>query len=389
RLGERRLREYLQEQGYFFAEVSSRCEPIDCSGDMPRVFYDVEPNRVFDLTEIRIEGSDRLRAGDVRPRLQSETASRVGRLPFFRDLPLIGGSMRGLTSNERLRSDEETIRRLLVEEGYLAARVHARLAIRPESDKLLVIFNVDEGPLSRVDAVTIAGNRTIPETELRRAIPLAAGAPYSPALARLGAQQLRQLYNDRGLLDAFASLEVSPLAESDGSRLRLVYRINEGNPTIVQELRSTQSGLYATNAFREVSLRVEDSGNAAGAAHRVTVNLGEARPLLLVYGLGYSTDDGIRGSAEIANTNLRGSLNSLSLRLRASQREQISQLSFADLRPLGQKLPTTINLFYNRAANLRTFVRRRVIDQNGRTTESNEGNGFGLDRYGVFIQSEK
>ncbi|NBO64215.1 MAG: hypothetical protein EBU88_05115, partial [Acidobacteria bacterium] len=134
RLGERRLREYLQEQGYFFAEVNFRCEPVDCSGEAPQIFYDVEPNRVFDLTEIRIEGSTRLQIGNFRGELQSETASRVGGIPFFRDLPLVGGSMRGLTSNERLKSDEETIRRTLVEQGYLTARVNSRLAIRPESD---------------------------------------------------------------------------------------------------------------------------------------------------------------------------------------------------------------------------------------------------------------
>ena len=419
RLGERRLREYLQEQGYFFAEVGFRCEPIDCSGATPRVFYDVTPNRVFDLTEIRIEGSERLQIGKFRGQLQSETASRVGGIPFFKDLPLIGGSMRGLTSNERLRSDEETIRRTLVEQGYLGARVRSRLAIRPENDQLLVIFNVDEGPLSRVGEVVIEGNRTIPTSELLRAIPLLADAPYSPALARLGTQQLRQIYSNHGFFDAFTNLEVFPIDEPNGNRLRLTYRITEGNPAIIREilvagttrtnpaaisryfnfrigelltpekLRTTQSALYSTNAFREVNVRVEDLGNAADSAHRVTVNLSEARPLLLVYGLGYSTDDGIRGSVEVANTNLRGSLNSLSLRLRASRREQISQISFADLRPLGQKLPTTINLFYNRSANLRTFVRRSVVNQEGRTTASNEGNGFGLDRYGAFIQSEK
>ncbi|MGH9840689.1 MAG: translocation/assembly module TamB domain-containing protein, partial [Blastocatellia bacterium] len=37
RLGEQRLREYLQEQGYFFAEVKSRCEPVSCAGENLKV----------------------------------------------------------------------------------------------------------------------------------------------------------------------------------------------------------------------------------------------------------------------------------------------------------------------------------------------------------------
>ncbi|HMB29974.1 MAG TPA: translocation/assembly module TamB domain-containing protein, partial [Blastocatellia bacterium] len=54
RLGERRLREHLQENGYFFAEVKARCEPENCAGENLRVFYDVEPGSVYDLKEIRI-----------------------------------------------------------------------------------------------------------------------------------------------------------------------------------------------------------------------------------------------------------------------------------------------------------------------------------------------
>lgn len=419
RLGERRLREYLQEQGYFFAEVNFRCEPLDCSGTTPQVFYDIDPSRLFELKEIRIEGTRQVQIDDLRGELQSLTASRVGGIPFFRDLPLIGGSLRGLTSNERLKGDEETIRRRLVERGYLQARVRSRLALRPENDDLLLIFNIDEGPLSRVGEVSIEGNRTIDQALLRAAVPLANGAPYSPTLARLGAQQIRQLYASHGLLDTLANLEVAETGAKNSHVLKLVYRINESNPAVVREieiagttrtspeaitryydfkpgeiltpekLRATQSALYATNAFREVNLRVDDLGGPTGSAHKVTVNLSEARPLLLVYGLGYSSDDGIRGSVEVANTNLRGSLNSLSLRLRASSREQISQLSYGDLRPFGLKVPTTINLFYNRAANLRTFVRRRLLDQNGQRSDSTEGQGFGLDRYGAFIQSEK
>ena len=420
RLGERRLREYLQEQGYFFAEVRFRCEPIDCGGSQPkvapRVFYDIEPNRIYELKEIRIEGSDLLRIDQIRGELKCETASRVGGIPFFKDLPLIGGSIRGLTSNERLKSDEELIRRKLVDQGYLRARVSSRLAVRPENDDLLLIFNVEPGPLSRVDEVTIEGNLTIPMAELRAAIPVQSGLAFSPNLARLGAQQLRQIYANRGYLEAVATLEVE---EKSDDRLKLRYLINEGVQAIVsqieiagttrtgisrirryydfkpgeiltpEKLRATQSALNSTNAFREVNLRFEPVGGDNGAAHKVTVNLTEAKPLLFVYGLGYSSDDGIRGSLELANTNLRGRLNSLTMRLRASSREQISQISFTDLRPLGFRIPTTISVFYNRTANLRTFIRRRIIDQNGQAGDSTDGGGFGLDRYGTFIQIEK
>src|SRR5262249_38481224 len=102
------------------------------------------------------------------------------------------------------------------------------------------------------------------------------------------------------------------------------------------------------------------------------------------YGLGYSTDDGARGLAEIADTNLGGSLDTLSLRLRASRREQLSQLSFTELRPFSWRLPTTIAVFYNRNDTLRPFVRRQLSD--GKVENVNS---FGLERFAAFIQTER
>lgn len=290
----------------------------------------------------------------------------------MKDLPIIGGYVRGLTSGDRLNSDQELIRRKLLDIGYRNARVKSRLALRPDNDDLIVIFDVETGEQSEIADVNVRGNVTAPASELMAAVPIQSGEAFSYSRARIGAGAIKQLYTQRGFLEATVEPE---FIELGGERVRLVYNINEGARAVVSEIeingttktgkgwvrryfdfkpgeiltpariRQTQRDLYATNAFREVSVRAEPIGGGDGAAHKVSVNLTEAKPLLFVYGLGYSTDDGARGLAEIANTNLGGSLDSLSLRLRASRREQFSQLSFTDLRPFGYKLPTTVSVF--------------------------------------------
>ncbi len=158
------------------------------------------------------------------------------------------------------------------------------------------------------------------------------------------------------------------------------------------KIAQTQRDLYATNAFREVAIRTEPENGQPGSndssEHKVTLNLTEAKPLLFVYGLGYSTDDGARGLMEIANTNLGGSLDALSLRLRASQRQKFAQLSFTDLRPFGMRLPTTISFFYDRNSNLLPFARRRQI-RDGKLEDVPNSEPFGLDRFAAFIQTER
>ena len=414
RLGERRLREHLQESGYFFAEVKSRCEPESCAGDNLRVFYDVQPNAIYDLKEIRLEGTDIIKLKDLQPELQSQTASALGGKPFLKDLPIVGGYVRGLTSSDRLNNDEELIRRKLVDTGFRSARVKSRLAVKPDNDDLIVIFEVETGEQSEIAGVGVRGNLTMPSLDLLAAVPVQSSDAFSFTQAQLGAQRIRQLYAQRGFLEA----DVEPeFVELEGERVRLVYNIVEGARAVVTQIeingttktgqgwvrryldfkpgevltpakiRQTQRDLYATNAFREVSVRAAPLGGDDGSAHQVSINLTEAKPLLFVYGLGYSTDDGARGLMEIANTNLGGSLDSLSLRLRGSRREQFAQVAFTDLRPFGLKFPTTISVFYNRAANLRPFVRRRLV--NGKEETSEEGRSFGLNRFAAFIQTER
>src|SRR5262249_61037666 len=73
RLGERRLKEHLQENGYFFAEVKARCEPENCAGENLKVLYDVDQGAIYDLKEIRIEGSDLVKLKNISAELQSQT----------------------------------------------------------------------------------------------------------------------------------------------------------------------------------------------------------------------------------------------------------------------------------------------------------------------------
>ncbi|MDQ3013105.1 MAG: translocation/assembly module TamB domain-containing protein, partial [Acidobacteriota bacterium] len=421
RLGEGRLREHLQERGYFFAEVESRCAP-NCADPKLQLFYDITPNVRYDLKDIRLEGTQQIRYGDIASELQSQPASPVGGIPFLKDLPLVGGYVRGLTSTDRLRNDEEIIRRKLVDLGFRNARVKSRLAVKPDNDELIVVFNVEEGVQSSVSGIVLRGNAILDERELRDAVPIKSGEAFSPTRARAGAQQIRQTYANQGFLQASTELQI---VDVDEDSVQLVYTVNEGARAVVADvtingttktgqgwvrrylafnegdlltpakIRQTQRDLYATNSFREVNVRAEpvagSSGSGDGSAQHVFIDLVEAKPLLLVYGLGYSTDDGARGLIELSNTNLFGTLDSLSLRLRASRREQFAQLAFTDLRPFGTKFPTTISVFYNRNNNLLPIVQRRQIVNGQLETINNRkaGQTFGLSRFAAFIQTER
>ncbi|MFP5264512.1 MAG: translocation/assembly module TamB domain-containing protein [Blastocatellia bacterium] len=413
RLGERNLANYLQEKGYFFATVRSRCEPADCSGPEVHLIYDVQPGQRLDLDDIRIEGTDQVSVSDVSDDLQSKEASFFGRVPFVKNLPLIGGLARGITSNDRIRRDRETIRARLADLGFRSARVTSRIDTRPQSEDMVIVFQVEEGPRSTISDVAFKGNTVLASTELRQNVAVKDGEPFSPTQAREAARQIKSTYADQGFLDATTQYTIIDVAPD---RVRLEYDIAEGTRAVVSEIeitgqsktreasirrflafkpgdvltpatiRRTQRDLFATGAFSEVNIRPEPITGNDATARRVTVQVTESKPLLMVYGLGYSTDEGPRGLLQLTDTNLFGRANSISLRTRASLREQLAQLQYTDLRVFGSEWAATVSAFFDRNSNLRTFTQRRLV---GGGTAPNNGPGFGINRFVAFLQAER
>ncbi len=414
RLGERNLINYLQEQGYFFAEVTSRCQPENCVGSDLRVHYDVSPGERYELSNLRLTGTEEIGISDVQGELQSQESSLLGNLPYLKSLPFIGGLARGITSNDRLRNDAELIRRRMIDLGFRSARVEARRAINPDNNDLVIIFNVTEGDRSSVVEINTTGNTVLTANELLKGVQQKPSEPFSPTEIRNGATHIRQMYAQRGYLEAKAAISVTDLPNN---QVKLVYEINEGPQSVVQEIelrglgisrensvrrffdfktgdvlttqsiRRTQRDLYSTGAFSEVDIRPFRLPDGKESDRRVLVNLTEAKPLLLVYGLGYSTDEGPRALGQITDTNLFGRVNSASLKLRGSRREQLAQLQYTDLRPLGTRWATTISAFYNRNADLRAFI-RKTVDPNAKNQDTS-GRTFGINRFASYIQTER
>src|SRR5262249_9128433 len=151
-------------------------------------------------------------------------------------------------------------------------------------------------------------------------------------------------------------------------------------------IRRTQRDLYATGAFSEVAIRHEPVSGTDPNASRVTVHVTEAKPLLFIYGLGYSTDEGPRGSIQLTDTNIFRRVDTASIRLSGTMREHMVQLSYTNLNTIGSSWATTGSVFYDRNSNLSTVVQRRTV---GGGTVPNTNAGYGIRRFTAYIQAER
>ena len=439
--GARRIRNQLQEQGYFFSEVHTLCtvtpptpgtvengteetcknlNPTDLNDNTVKVIYNVELNRRLKLTEIRITGTNKLTFADVQSDLKSQKASSVGFIPF------LGGYGRGFTSNALLEEDRRTIEAYMREFGYRKAKATVLQAISVNQEGVIITFDVKEGPLTRVAEIEIRGEKVFTNDQLRNEINTVKGAPYSPGQVRADNDQLLNLYAREGYIEAEVQPSIDDLPNQGGDeQVRVIFNVTkEGSKAIVNEIiingvtgsaavqqskreaiiraiplsagdvlradRITEAerALYVTDAFRQVLISQQPAGDAPGGAKKydVIIDVEEKRPRVVEYGGGYSSDTGALGLLELTNVNFMNKLRQGAIRIRASQRQQLIRFEFLDPRYFhyGKKQfsPLALSAQYLRDSTITRFFRSTIDRGTFGIVQRLDAKGNPIDQFG-------
>jgi len=456
--GRRRLLNRLQEQGYFFADVTPVCtitpplpaavpiptppgdtaeigtcdnlNPQELSNRNVQITYNVERGRIFKLTDIRIEGTNKLSSADVENDLKTQKANALGFIPFF-------GYGRGFTSRELLETDKRTIAARMADLGYRKAVVDVRQGVSINGESLIITFVVTEGALTRVASVEVRGNQIYTEERLRDELtsqtchadddtrgPIVVGAPFSRTRARTDGNCLLNLYARNGYVDAQVDSSIVELPRKNGDeQVRLVYTvkregdkvfvnrilingnvmtkkesilqqlpIQEGDVLRADKLTEGERNLYNTDAFRQVIVRTEASGETAAGFRKydIIIDVEEKKPRLLQYGGGYSTDKGPEGLFELTNLNASGKLRQTALRLRAGQRQQLLRLEYLDprFRQYGERqfAPLNLSAQYQRDSTITRFFRSTIDRGDFGVVQRLNEDGKPIDQFGVVTK---
>ncbi len=444
--GERRLENYYQERGFFFATVTPSCSVTpefkpdeasetendtedlctalsgaDLAGREVEVKYDVDLNRRLKLVDIRLEGTDKLTIPEIETVLESQKANAFGFIPFF-------GYGRGYTSLELLRKDRDTIESLMQKLGYRNASVGVKQGVSPQGEELIITFVAREGVPTIISEVEISGNSVVPEATLRTELPDLVGKKFSRARVRNGARKLAEYYAKEGYYDARVSFSTTEFAEPPGSdedQIKVTFKIeNEGKQVIVNRILlngnentkskailkfidlktdsklkltdvfSSEQTLYATDAFQRVEVKPEPAGETPNGEYRqsdIIINLEEKKPRLITYGGGFSTDVGWSGFFDIRHFNLFRTLKQGGAQIRWSQRRQLVQLDFLNPRFIsdgkyedGRKryAPLIFTAQYQRDSTVTRFFRSTFDQGTFGIVQRIDENGMPVDEFG-------
>jgi len=224
------------------------------------------------------------------------------------------------------RDDLDRVRRLYRSRGYYHARVEHDVELPAEGDAVRAVVYVDEGPPVRVErvAVTFAdGPPPLPgATELAGLLPLAPGDVFTQDGYDAGLAVLRTWFRER----THARVTVAKHARIDVGRnvASVRYRVDPGPPAVFGRvtvegtarvapdvvlrelpfepgdpfrqrlLDRARANLVALNLFRSIRL---DEDETRDPEVDLTVRVVEAKPREVRVGIGYDTDEQVRGIA--------------------------------------------------------------------------------------------
>jgi len=441
--GARRIRNQLQEDGYFFAEITQTCtvsnppadlgpngtpetcenlNPVQLTGHNVNIEYQVEQGRRFRLSDIRITGTNRLSFEDVEAELRSQKANAIRLIPFL-------GYGRGYTSLTLLEQDRRTVEAFMRDLGYRKATAEVLQGVSIDGQNLIITFQVTEGPLTRIAGVEVKGNKIYTDEGIHRELRTVVGAPYSRSQARADGDRVSSLYAREGYVSARVDLSIVELPKKgEEEQVRLVYSIaDEGDKVFINQIvingvtgslntrrtkrrairraipiaegavlradriSDAERELYLTDAYRQVIIRTEPAGETASGYKRrdVIIDVEEKKPRVMDYGGGFSTDAGVLGLFEISNVNLMDRLRHGAIRLRASRRQQLVRLEYLDPRFVRyneiQFAPLAASVEYQRDSTLTRFFRSAIDRGTMGIVQRLDEDGNPIDVFGVNV----
>jgi outer membrane protein insertion porin family len=438
--GERRIENFYQEKGYFFANVTPKCS-VDppfredeasavtnnteflCSalggaelmGRKVDIVYEADVNRRLNLKDIRLTGTTQFTIEDIQPALESQESNILGFIPIF-------GYGHGLTSERLLEQDRQTIQGFLRELGYRQAEVRVNRGVAPTGSDLIITFVVEEGPPTVVTDVAILGNKEIQTPTLLDMVRSLVGQNYSRARVRNAQRRLAQFYADAGYFDARITTSETFADEQNADRktVKIGFSVeNEGKKVVINrvlvtgnedtkeqaiqkavvlepgellkrtDIYQSEQNLYSSDAFSRVDIKPQAAGPGPNNTRLsdVIVSVEEQAPRLMQYGGGYSTDLGANGFFDIRHFNLLGNLWQGGARVRWSQRQQLVGFDFINPRFMpdagkGRFSPLTITAQFQRDSTVTRFFRSAFDRGTSGVVQRIDEEGNPIDEFG-------
>jgi outer membrane protein assembly factor BamA len=233
--GQDNLVNYLQDQGYFDAKVTT---DLQQQPGKVVLLYKIDRGRKHKVSRISFQGNNQIPTKALAP-LVTVKHSHLW--------------THGAISQKILKQSTDNLIGYYRNKGYEEAKVTAEVADREA--RIDVTFNIDEGQQTLVDQVRVTGNGSIPENQLTapKGFQLKAGGPFSMRGLSDDRNRITATYLDRGYLNAEVKTQITRDSKNS-HRVQVTYAITEA------QLVRTSKVVYLGQEHTRLSL-LEKSAN--------------------------------------------------------------------------------------------------------------------------------
>lgn len=318
-----KVKEYYFKKGYFESQLSYSVHPISDSNEVD-LLIEVHEGRPGYIKKIVLNGFTKEEKSDIEEQMYLKKYNFL--------TSWISGT--GTYRDEVLEQDRMTILNYLHNKGYADARVDIQLLDDPESGKLIVEVTAHRGQLFHFGQVLFSGNTLVTTEALTKKSLVVEGASFSPDKVRDTAQAIKDLYGQKGYIDA--SVQFETILKENEPIFDIDFTIDEGqqykiglihifgnsstqNNVILREsllvpgetfdsrkLRATQQRLEAVGYFKSVNVyAVRTADDAAlGENYRdVYIEVEETTTGNISLFMGFSSMDDVFGGLDLTERN--------------------------------------------------------------------------------------
>ena len=370
------IHDKYEKKGYPDVIVSYETAPSAREG-FTTVTFKVDEGARGIIHDIRFEGLTAIKERTLRGKLKSKEKT------FWR---LWGKA--GKVNNEALQEDVKIIENSLQDEGLVYAKVTEVRREPVGTNKVDLVFVINEGAKYDVADVSVQGNTIYTTEELIPGIQMEAGFPYSGTFVRDDVKMIQEYYGSRGYADA--RVEPSVLGAGPG-QIKVVYVIFEGTKSYINRINITGNNITkdevirrelpiapgeelntvkldvgkkrieALNYFSAIDVRTNPTGQPD--RKDIDIHVAEQDTGSVNFGAGFSSIDSISAFVGVTQTNFDisdwGDFRGAGQRFNANARVGVLRRDFnvtwTEPWFRGQPLALTVDLFYRNLFYLSNF----------------------------------
>jgi outer membrane protein insertion porin family len=333
-----RLKTYFQQQGRYDVSVDTSEQKTD--GKLVLTF-NIVTGPVYTLKEVVFTGNQEI--SDARLRAILKTTP-----------PILLHHGSGRLVQTDLDDDLDNLRRLYALSGYAQAEVGPP-RVGKTGETLRLVIPIKEGPRERLVKLDFEGMTALDLKAMRKTLPLQEGKGFHPVLLDNTLDDLREKYATMGyaraqlsarqdwnpdhtLVDVTIEVLEGPRQVVDRILVRGIERTREdvirrtlglehGEPVSQAKLFLIERNLYRLGIFSRVQVELVPAG-LDETERDVLIRVEEGKAHSVLYGVGWDSETGVRGSLSFTDNNIGGRAYSLRTDLRWSQRDKSFHILF-------------------------------------------------------------